>query len=561
MAGRTGKHLRMGGIYLCFLAVLLVCALMLHGIYILYAADKMRDEVRTEREHLLSQELRQGERYLQEIEAVENTLFRSERLQNLLVERSRIDYLVYADGRDLLSEYQMGPYGLHAIDLYVLSTKTLVTSSQGVFYHLEDQDAAVYEEFLTKAGNGFWTDTYQGREPKLVARTRNARYLTHVQPVRSLYSGKVKALMLVSVPYANFEKYTAIALENESTAIFFGETQIAGRLPESMEGQQLLEKSAEMDPFSAKYSFQYNWQMLLSRRLFLFIGFVALLFLLGFAMIVLISEQRVARPVNRLLAGFRAVESGRLTEPIEQTEDPIFGDLNRGFNHMTEHLDQTLTALVDEKTRAKELETRLLMMQIRPHFLYNIFNNMIWLTEQKQYEALESLVEATAGYYRTALNGGEKDILLLENERQLSCYAVIQKMRFGDTFDLEIRLSDEAQTCRVPNMILQPLVENAIVHGFQNLDRRGRVELNAELQGEQVWITVQDNGCGIPAELLEEIRSAMADAQEPSSRFFALVNISLLLKLRYGEKAEIYIDSTPGEGTKVSLILPVEGEA
>ena len=87
------------------------------------------------------------------------------------------------------------------------------------------------------------------------------------------------------------------------------------------------------------------------------------------------------------------------------------------------------------------------------------------------------------------------------------------------------------------------------------------VELSAELQGEQVWITVQDNGCGIPAELLEEIRSAMADAQEPSSRFFALVNISLLLKLRYGEKAEIYIDSTPGEGTKVSLILPVEGEA
>ena len=200
MAGRTGKHLRMGGIYLCFLAVLLVCALMLHGIYILYAADKMRDEVRTEREHLLSQELLQVERYLQEIEDVENTLFLSERLQNLLVERSRIDYLVYADGRDLLSEYQMGPYGLHAIDLYVLSTKTLVTSSQGVFYHLEDQDAAVYEEFLTKAGNGFWTDTYQGREPKLVARTRNARYLTHVQPVRSLYSGKVKALMLVSVP-------------------------------------------------------------------------------------------------------------------------------------------------------------------------------------------------------------------------------------------------------------------------------------------------------------------------------------------------------------------------
>ena len=64
MAGRTGKHLRMGGIYLCFLAVLLVCALMLHGIYILYAADKMRDEVRTEREHLLSQELLQVERYL-----------------------------------------------------------------------------------------------------------------------------------------------------------------------------------------------------------------------------------------------------------------------------------------------------------------------------------------------------------------------------------------------------------------------------------------------------------------------------------------------------------------
>ena len=195
-------------------------------------------------------------------------------------------------------------------------------------------------------------------------------------------------------------------------------------------------------------------------------------------------------------------------------------------------------------------------MQIRPHFLYNIFNNMVWMTEQKASDTLEQLVKSTAGFYKTALNAGSSDIMLLENKRQLEYYVTIQKFRFGDRFDLEVQLDEAVEDQLIPNLLLQPLVENAIVHGMQSLDRRGKITVTAKGQDSGILLSVEDNGCGIDPERLGEIRETIQSGVDNSEQFFALVNIAARLRNMYGDRAALYIQSEQNQYTRVEIWIP-----
>ena len=558
MKKQQGMRLRMGRMYVSFLLVLLACALALHGAYLLQSYHSMVEQARTEREYRLSQQVYHTERYVAEIEDCANTLNVSSRLQQVLIDRQKPDYLLYADCRDLLSEYERAPYGLYRIDLYLSGSRSLITSSEGVFYNLEDDECAVYDQLLEESGkhDGWWTLDYQHREPKLVSKTRNQRYIALVRQVTSLYTGRTKGVLILSVPYEQFESVSAVAVQDEYRCISFqGEVLCGSR----MEDERWTRLTAETGAgFGLDYYYRFEYSSIFSGRFMLVMGAIMLLFLMGFVCIVIITERRVAKPIARLLHGFVRMEEGRFIKRMGNHKDAIFGELNRGFDHMAEHLESTVTALVDERTQSRELKQRLLQMQIKPHFLYNIFNNMIWLVEQKQYDNLEQLVTATAGFYKTALNAGSRDIMLFENQRQLEYYVRIQKFRFGDRFDLLTELAEETEMLSIPNLLLQPLVENAIIHGFQNLQRRGEIRLSTEVGDGQLIIRVRDNGTGIAPETLEEIREAMTKDNGGAKRFFALVNVSGRLRNRYGSRGYIRIESVPGEGTEVIIGVPLD---
>lgn len=551
-------RLRMGRIYLYFLLVLLMCALALHAAYLIQSYYSLMNQAQMEREQILLQKAYHTERYLEEIEDCANTLCISPRLQQVLIERQRLDYLAFADCRDLLSEYGMAPYDIYRIDFYVMSSQSLITSSEGVFYGLEDTDRAIYEQLLKRSleEQSFWTLDYQMREPGLVSRTRNIRYITLVKRVASLYTGKTRGLLLLSVPYEHFASINAQNADDEYSCIIFEDQLLCGEQVQD-DAWIKLSKTSQHSGFGFEYYYQFNDSSLFSTGFLVVMAVIMLLFLLGFVSIVYIAEKRVAKPIKRLLHGFERMEEGRFIKRMGNHEDAIFGELNRGFDHMTEHLENTVTALVDERTRGKELKQRLLMMQIKPHFLYNIFNNMIWLVEQKKYENLEQLVTATAGFYKTTLNAGAGDVMIYDNMRQLEYYVRIQKFRFGDRFDLKMEIDDEAQEMLIPNMLLQPLVENAIGHGFQDLQRRGVIGVTAQVQEKQLVIHVRDNGNGIDPALLKEIQEAMARESGRADRFFALVNVAGRLHNRYNGAASIEIDSTPGEGTVVQICIPI----
>lgn len=559
MRKQKGLRLRMGKIYLSFLMVLLMCALTLHGVYMVNFYHSQVEQARVEREYLLSQTVYHTERYVAEIEDCANILCVSPRLQPVLVNRQKPDYLIFANCRDLLAEYETAPYGIYRLDLYVDSSSTLITSSEGVFYDLNEESRAIYQhlmEQVREAGH-VWTLDYQEHEPGLISKIRGGQYITLVKRVDSLYTGKTKGLLLLSIPYVEFENVSAAPAEDEYSSLSFAGQTVCGMRKED-DGWTRLTAVSEKTGFTLDYYYRFNFQLSFGSGFLMVLGMIMLLFLLGFVLIVMIAERRVGKPVERLLRGFECMEEGKFSTRVGSHEDAIFGDLNRGFDHMAEHLQTTVTELVDVRMQGRELKQRMLMMQIKPHFLYNIFNNMIWLAEQKKYDNLKQLVTATAGFYKTALNAGAKDIMLFENQRQLEYYVCIQKFRFGDRFDLLTELGEDTEMLLFPNLLLQPLVENAITHGFQGLQRRGEIRLTSRIDGDQLVVRVRDNGMGIGAEQLEKIRDAMRGDSASSKQFFALVNVAARLRNRYGSAASIDIKSVRGEGTEVTIHLPLE---
>lgn len=563
MRTHENKRLKMSAIYRGFLAVLLLSALALHIVYLAYSYRSMERQVQEEHERSLNQVVYATDRFTQEIEACANMLSVSPQIQQVLINRQEPDYLAYLSCQTLLNEFEMAPFNIYRIDLYGMESHALVTSSEGVFYQLEDAEQQQYDAlcpFNPSDRAAHWTASYQGSEPPLVRRTRNENYLTLIKPVISLYTGKPKGVLLLSIKYNALSALSAPVQQEETLCASFDETTLFGTAPEGS-AYRLVSTQSTSSGINFAYYYRFHEERVFSKRLISMIGLIAVLFLISFVLIVTISERRVRRPISKLLHGFEALENGHFETRLNTEGNVIFNELYQGFDHMAGHLQAAVEDLVAEKTRGRELKQRLLQMQIRPHFLYNIFNNMVWMTEQKKYDTLEQLVTATAGFYKTALNYGSEDILLLENKKQLEYYVRIQKFRFGDRFDLEIEMEDGAEFYQIPNLLLQPLVENAIVHGLRDAEYPGRIVVKVETTAQGVCLAVTDNGCGIPEDTLGEIREAMAHEEGSSERFFALVNIANRLRSRYGDQARIQIDSAVGQGTRVQMDIPEQEQA
>ncbi len=545
------KRLRMGRIYRGFLLVLLISALSLHVVYMAFTYARMERQAREERQRVLQQGVSFADRFLEEIEDCANILSVSQTLQQVLLTRQRIDYLAFRDCQNVLNEYTMAPFGIYRLDLYVSSQEALVTSSEGVFYHLSPEQRAMYENCLAE-GRSQWMLNYQGQEPPLVGKTRNESYLTFVRPVVSMYTGKTRGVLFLSVKYREFEAFLPAVQAGEAVRILYGQTELCGSRSENRK-DTVLSVASQTSGISFEYGYRFRWTQIFSFRLLLLIALITALFLISFLIIVFISERMLGRPIERLLYGFSELEKSHFEIRLDGGQDEIFGELYSGFEHMASHLQSAVDELVTEKTRGRELKQRLLQMQIRPHFLYNIFNNMVWMTEQKSYDTLEQLVKSTAGFYKTALNAGSSDIMLLENQRQLEYYVTIQKFRFGDRFDLEVHLDEAVEDQLIPNLLLQPLVENAIVHGMQNLSRRGRIIVTAGPVDGGLLLAVEDNGSGIDPERLRLIREAIRSGEDNSDQFFAMVNIAARLRSVYGDRADLQIQSEPDRYTRVEI--------
>jgi len=553
--GRKRKQIR--PVYVGFLGTLMTAAIILNLVYMVYYSYDMRKLDEAEKTRILNQTVFYTDRYMKEVEDGANMLFISSDVQKLMSYRVNKDYLDYMACVDLLVEYSMALPNIYRIDLYVQNARTLLTSSEGVFYDLSEEERAVYETYMASEENWFWDLSYGGQEPKMVTQTRNGRYISLIKPVVSRYTGKKMGVLCMSIELSELQNLLPeMEPGKEAMCLSYRGQTVFGESLDRM-GVRNISKTSDYSQMMFDYYYTPRKTEILNPQFVMSIGLILTMFMAIFFVIVRISERRMFDPANTLLKGFEDMEQGKFQVRLDTGRDDLFRELFCGFNHMAERLERMIEELSDERTRRNEFKFRLLQMQIKPHFLYNLFNNMVWMMEQKDYERLEVLIQSTAGYYKTALNYGNRDIMLIDNQKQLEYYAEIQKIRFGDRFTFQVLFPEEVQFYSIPNLLLQPLVENSIVHGLEGKEDICHISVWAETEGDMLVLVVEDNGCGIEPSELINIREEIENYEEDGSKYFALVNIVARLHNRYKDQAAFFIDSRLKEGTKVTIKVPL----
>lgn len=236
------------------------------------------------------------------------------------------------------------------------------------------------------------------------------------------------------------------------------------------------------------------------------------------------------------------------------------GILGTSFNHMIEKINNLINELYVEKQIRLEAQLKSLQEQIKPHFLYNTLDTISWLARAHDAMDVVQLIDALTNMFRVGLSSGHDYIALREEKRHVVNYLYIQKVRYGERLKYEIEIPEAYEDIIVPKLILQPLVENAIYHGVKLKRAGGTIRITARADSQRLWLIVRDDGAGIPASRLADIRGWL---ENPDSRDghagFGLSYMEERIELSYGSRYGLSIDSREGEFTEVVICLPFQG--
>ncbi|MBQ7918351.1 MAG: histidine kinase [Lachnospiraceae bacterium] len=214
-------------------------------------------------------------------------------------------------------------------------------------------------------------------------------------------------------------------------------------------------------------------------------------------------------------------------------------------------MQQMVYQVYDARLNQKAYEMKALQSQINPHFLYNSLSLINWKALEAEKEDISQITLALSKFYRTSLNKGKNILRVAEEIENVKSYLHIQQVMHDDSFDVEYFISPEILEYEVPNLILQPIVENAIEHGIELLEEgRGMLTISGYTEGKLVILSVKDNGVGMEPSKVESILTE-------SSKGYGVRNVNERLKISYGPEYALQITSVLGEGTEVKVRLPI----
>ena len=230
-------------------------------------------------------------------------------------------------------------------------------------------------------------------------------------------------------------------------------------------------------------------------------------------------------------------------------------ELSKSFNQMMKRIDELAKKNIEEEEEKRKSELKALQNQINPHFLYNTLDSIVYLIEKKDNEKAEEMIIALSKFFRISISKGRTIIPLEKEIEHVKYYLLIQKIRFGKSFSYNIDIKIDISKYYTIKLILQPLVENAIIHGLKELEGNGKINIEVDKEDDLIKISISDNGFGILPSKLNEIYENMKDKIKNSS--VGLKNVYQRLKIYYGEKADLKIISDLDIGTTIIIYIPI----
>jgi two-component system sensor histidine kinase YesM len=275
----------------------------------------------------------------------------------------------------------------------------------------------------------------------------------------------------------------------------------------------------------------------------------------------LLITRGVTRRFTQLQRVMRRVQAGDFATPIQEDKPDEIGQLSNAFAEMVHRVNALIRNNYEQKLREKNAQIKAMQAQILPHFLYNTLDSINWmLIERKEFD-ISRMVTALGNLFRASINRGDTLVTLRDEIAHVEDYLLLQKLRFEDRFQYRFEVDERLLDRRMPKFVLQPIVENALVHGLAQTLRDGRIEVLAYRDGNDIALEVRDNGVGIPEAklrglLLEEEAEGGADG---AGGRVGLHNIHHRVRLLYGPDYGVALFSPPGGGAIARVRLPGDG--
>ena len=278
--------------------------------------------------------------------------------------------------------------------------------------------------------------------------------------------------------------------------------------------------------------------------------------LLGGILTVIVSAY-IARPVRRLNDRIRRITKNDFSfDPaIENSKDEL-GEIGHTVNEMTMSIKHLLRQTEEMYVRRKNIEIELLQSQVNPHFLYNTLDTIRWMAVIQQCPGIANTVSSLVNLLKNLAKGTQDKIPLREELALLGDYIAIQNVRYVETFTFVNEIPAELLDLRIIKLTLQPLVENAIFHGIEPTGECGTITLSGHLEGDDLVLTVTDDGAGIPPEKLDTLLTAHHKKNRSSLNGMGVANVHQRLQLTYGKNYGLTVESELGKYTRVSVHIP-----
>ena len=285
---------------------------------------------------------------------------------------------------------------------------------------------------------------------------------------------------------------------------------------------------------------------------------IVLTIIIGVAVSVIIAQSLIL-PLENTVNALEKFSRGDFAVRLKENRCDEIGKLNRIFNKAIKEINELMQKVTQSEILNKEMEFKTLQSQMNPHFLYNTLDAINWLAFKEKQTEICNLVAAISSLIRASISN-KKSIITIEQELDyVKNYIYIQHIRYKDRFDIIYDIDESLLKQAVPKLIIQPIVENAIIHGIENSKNKNLLYISVKRENECIIIIVKDTGIGMTdekvSELLKEPLNAEGDEQKAHTNL-GLYAVHKRIQLMYGDLYGLTVQSQAGEGTTVTLHIP-----
>lgn len=352
--------------------------------------------------------------------------------------------------------------------------------------------------------------------------------------------------------YANDRTMTSENLQNVREAV---DSQIIGG--------ELYSRSESLNPLTDSFLLVSSRSMdkieEQNRRISENIIIAGLLIAFVASLLIVLTLERLLRPLADLLKGLQRLRSGKFETRIKVRSKDELAYIGESFNAMAENVEGLIKKVYMTQLSERDAELKALQAQLNPHFLHNFFNEVYWKLHLQGQKDTATLIAAVSEMLKHSLMPVHMPTTVREELRQISNYVTIQAELFETDLEFVVHANETVQNSRMMRSLLQPLVENVFMHAFRNQLTHKVLHIRADEKDGFLRIEISDNGCGMEPELIDRLlRGGEPQAVGEQRESIGVRNVARRIELLHGEPYRLEIDSKPEKGTVMRLYLPTE---